>query len=79
MLTTWEFPESSESLGLFGFGSIGGASLATFGVGDSGAQQGLGELVMRWQEVTGEKESVEPAQTDLNMLDRKSTRLNSSH
>ena len=47
------------SLGLFGFGSIGGASLATFGVGDSGAQQGLGELVMRWQEVTGEKESGE--------------------
>lgn len=48
-----------ESLVLVGFGGVGGAALATIGERRSWDQQGLGNLVMRWQEATRGKESGE--------------------
>lgn len=47
------------NLVLVGLGGLVEVSLATVGVWESGAQQGLGRLVMWWQEVTGERESGE--------------------
>lgn len=45
------------NLVLVGLGGLVEVSLATVGVWESGAQQGLERLVMWWQEVFGEQES----------------------
>lgn len=47
------------SLVLAGAWGTVGKALTTIGVSKSGDQQGLGKLVMRWQEATREKESGE--------------------
>lgn len=44
------------NLVLVGLGGLVEVSLATVGVRESGAQQGLERLVMWWQEVFGEQE-----------------------
>lgn len=44
---------------LVGLGGLVEVSLATVGVWESGAQQGLERLVMWWQGVIGEQESGE--------------------
>lgn len=45
------------NLVLGGLGGLVEVSLATVGMWESGAQQGLERLVMWWQEVFGEQES----------------------